>query len=118
MQQAATVPKETRNIDTLAVPHQLNLLAQLKTAALSDPEYQKWALVDSPSIFRWIGELLWRVEGGGMQLVVPDDANVKDIILQECHSAASAGHMGQAKTFERVTRRFWWPRVRLFKTTF
>ena len=102
MRQAATDPKETWNIDTLSVPLQRNLLEELKTAALSDTEYQKWKLVDSPSIFRWIGELLWRDEGGGMQLVVPDNSAVKDVILQECHSAASAGHMAQAKTFERV----------------
>ena len=97
MQQASVNPRESTNIDTLSVPLQLNLLHQLKAAALADPEYQKWTLVDSPSIFRWIGELLWRVEGGGMQLVVPDNTAIKDVILQECHSAASAGHMGQAK---------------------
>eukprot|EP00959_Pyramimonas_sp_CCMP1952_P044848 936934-Pyramimonas_sp.AAC.1 len=61
-----------------------------------------------------MGNFLWRVEGGGMQLVIPNDCDLKDIILQECHSSAAAadGHLGTAKTFERVTQRFWWAGVR------
>ena len=49
---------------------------------------------------------------GGLQFVVPDNLHVKDLLLQECHSSAAAEHMGKAKTYERVARRFWWPGMR------
>jgi transposase InsO family protein len=45
---------------------------------------------------------------------VPDDDTIKLKILRQCHDAISAGHFGRAKTFEMVTRDFWWPRVRRF----
>lgn len=51
--------------------------------------------------FRLIGQRwLWRIEGGGLQFVVPDNLHVKDQLLQECHSSAAAGHMGTLKTYE------------------
>eukprot|EP00976_Prorocentrum_cordatum_P041579 843597-Prorocentrum_minimum.AAC.1 len=59
-----------------------------------------------------MGGLLWRVEGGGLQLVIPSDAHIKDQLLDSGHASASAGHMGQAKTYEKVSRRFWWPGMR------
>eukprot|EP00959_Pyramimonas_sp_CCMP1952_P444268 9301587-Pyramimonas_sp.AAC.1 len=59
-----------------------------------------------------MGDLLWRVEGGGLQLVIPNDVGIRDTLLLECHTSAAAGHQGTAKTYERVSRRFWWPGMR------
>ena len=108
----ATPAEGVQDIDSRPVPVQLSLLGQLKKAAPLDPHYQECLRVDNRQIFRTMGELLWRVEGGGLQLVIPNDPALKDTILKECHSSASAGHMGSAKTWERVSRRFWWPGCR------
>ena len=102
-----------------------SLLQELEACAPQDPQYQSWLkLTNQPPPedgtevdpearpFRCIGKWLWRTEGGGLQFVVPDNLHIKDLLLQECHSSAAAGHMGKAKTYERVTRRFWWPGVR------
>ena len=45
---------------------------------------------------------------------VPDSDAIKLKILRQCHDSSSAGHFGQAKTFELVTRDFYWPRLRRF----
>ena len=43
---------------------------------------------------------------------VPDSEELKLRILRMHHNAAPAGHLGQAKTLELVTRNFYWPRMR------
>ena len=106
-------------------PHGLDLLHQLEITARQDVQYQSWLKLTHQPLpedgtemdpqerpFRCVGKWLWRTDGGGLQFVVPDNLHVKDRILEECHSAAAAGHMGTAKTYERVSRRFWWPRMR------
>jgi transposase InsO family protein len=45
---------------------------------------------------------------------VPDSDAIKLEILRQCHDSSSAGHFGQAKTHELVTRDFYWPRLRRF----
>ncbi|KAJ9509589.1 hypothetical protein QJQ45_011197 [Haematococcus lacustris] len=39
-------------------------------------------------------------------------ANMVDQILVEMHDAQFAGHAGITKTLERISRKFWWPRMR------
>jgi transposase InsO family protein len=104
---------------------------QLLATKAQDIQYQDWvALTDQPPLnggetrnpgarpFRLIGQWLWRIEGGGLQFVVPYNLLVKDQLLQECHSSAAAGHMGTLKTYERVARRFWWPGMRADVTSY
>jgi hypothetical protein len=105
-------PREEQDIDTQPAHRQPQLLEQMKEAAAKDPLYQQWSRDLDPKVFRRMGGLLWRIEGGGLQLVVPDDVTLKDLLLQQCHASAAAGHMGTAKTYERVARRFWWNGVR------
>ena len=45
------------------------------------------------------------------RLYIPNDLALKTRILQECHDAAAAGHLGKDKTIEQVTRRCYWPRM-------
>ena len=40
---------------------------------------------------------------------VPDDASLRSRILLECHDTPTSGHLGTAKTMERVSRSFYWP---------
>jgi hypothetical protein len=43
---------------------------------------------------------------------VPDDPELQRKIIASCHEHPAAGHPGQARTYELVTRHFWWPRMR------
>ncbi|KAJ9519115.1 hypothetical protein QJQ45_007676 [Haematococcus lacustris] len=46
------------------------------------------------------------------QIVVPNCPALKTRILVEMHDAQFAGHVGITKTLERISRLFWWPRMR------
>jgi hypothetical protein len=40
---------------------------------------------------------------------VPDNPELKRMILEECHDSPMAGHFGITKTFDLVSRTFYWP---------
>lgn len=46
------------------------------------------------------------------RVAVPDDLQLKQKILQECHDAVTSGHLGLDRTLYSVCQRFWWPRMR------
>ncbi|KAJ9512199.1 hypothetical protein QJQ45_012755 [Haematococcus lacustris] len=54
---------------------------------------------------------LYRTKGKN-QIVVPNCQQLKTRILVEMHDAQFAGHVGITKTLERISRIFWWPRMR------
>src|SRR6201986_4757735 len=43
-------------------------------------------------------------------IAVPDEPEIKRLILALYHDSIPAGHPGRAKTLELVMRNFWWPR--------
>ena len=47
-------------------------------------------------------------------IYVPEGNELKIEILRECHDSRIAGHMGQEKTLELVTRNYYWPKMRQF----
>ena len=47
-------------------------------------------------------------------LYVPAVDNLKLALLKECHDAPTAGHLGQEKTLELLSRNYYWPRMRAF----
>ena len=44
-------------------------------------------------------------------LWIPEDDNLKNLILRSEHNMKIAGHMGQDKTIELIRRNFWWPKM-------
>jgi len=52
------------------------------------------------------GLLYWR----GM-LWIPEDRNLKKMILESEHGTKIAVHMGQDKTIKLIRRNFWWPKM-------
>jgi hypothetical protein len=52
------------------------------------------------------------------QLIVPDEEELKRQILQQYHDHLLAGHPGIANMILAVKRKFWWPEVRKFATTY
>ena len=43
------------------------------------------------------------------RLYVPDDSSLKAELLRRCHDAPASGHTGRAKTYELLSREFYWP---------
>ncbi|QRW23271.1 Retrotransposable element Tf2 protein [Rhizoctonia solani] len=55
--------------------------------------------------YDWEEELLW-YRG---KLVVPDSEPLKERLLREFHDSPLAGHPGQQRTLELLSRNYWWP---------
>jgi hypothetical protein len=83
------------------------LISQIKEAAKADPEYMKMhaaVLVGQRSDFSIRDDLLYL----GTRLYVPT-CDVRNRLLSEAHDAPLSGHLGRAKTHERLSRCFYWP---------
>jgi hypothetical protein len=52
------------------------------------------------------------------KLYIPPDAALHRDIVKSCHNTPTAGHPGQSRTLELVSRHYWWPRVRSFVTEY
>ena len=48
------------------------------------------------------------------RIYVPDSEPLKVDILCKAHDGRTAGHFGQTKTLEAVSRDFYWPQMRNF----
>lgn len=61
------------------------------------------------------GDRAGRVEGGlvwiGAAMRVPDTERARTLVVQECHDAPTAGHLGRDKTLAAVKLRFVWPKM-------
>ncbi|QRW23107.1 Retrotransposable element Tf2 protein [Rhizoctonia solani] len=55
--------------------------------------------------YDWEEDLLW-YRG---KLVVPDSEPLKEQLLREFHDSPLAGHPGQQRTLELISRNYWWP---------
>ncbi|KAF8761978.1 hypothetical protein RHS01_00172 [Rhizoctonia solani] len=55
--------------------------------------------------YNWEEDLLW-YRG---KLVVPDSEALKEQLLREFHDSPLAGHPGQQRTLELLSRNYWWP---------
>ncbi|QRW26330.1 Retrotransposable element Tf2 protein [Rhizoctonia solani] len=55
--------------------------------------------------YDWEEELLWYCR----KLVVLDSEPLKEWLLKEFHNSPLAGHPGQQRTLELVSRNYWWP---------
>jgi Retroviral aspartyl protease./Reverse transcriptase (RNA-dependent DNA polymerase). len=52
------------------------------------------------------GRLFWR-----NRMFVPDDEELRLRLLRSCHDKAAAGHPGRAKTYELLSRDYYWPKM-------
>ncbi len=46
------------------------------------------------------------------RLAIPNNEEIRDKILRSCHDSKFAGHIGRDKTYEMVSRQFWWPQLK------
>jgi hypothetical protein len=95
------------NISTLKANqfHQ-DFLNQVRTTSLADPAYQEW--VSHPDTKKEIA-----VQDGLIyirnRLYIPDNEPLRLQIAESEHDSQVAGHFGQKKTLELITRNFYWP---------
>ena len=47
-------------------------------------------------------------------ILIPDKTSIKLKILHDHHDSPTAGHYGQAKTYELISRNYFWPQMRSF----
>ncbi|KAJ9532054.1 hypothetical protein QJQ45_003788 [Haematococcus lacustris] len=86
--------------------HAVNMTEQLLAAYAADEDFA--STVDQ---YDQDKHGLYRTKGKN-QIVVPNCQQLKARILVEMHDAQFAGHVGITKTLERISRMFWWPRMR------
>ncbi|KAJ9519491.1 hypothetical protein QJQ45_000586 [Haematococcus lacustris] len=86
--------------------HAVNMTEQLLAAYAADEDFA--STVDQ---YDQDKHGLYRTKGKN-QIVVPNCQQLKARILVEMHDAQFAGHVGITKTLERISRIFWWPRMR------
>ncbi|KAJ9526649.1 hypothetical protein QJQ45_017586, partial [Haematococcus lacustris] len=86
--------------------HAVNMTEQLLAAYAADEAFA--STVDQYDLDK---HGLYRTKGKN-QIVVPNRQQLKARILVEMHDAQFAGHVGITKTLERISRIFWWPRMR------
>ena len=85
------------------------LLQQVKLASQSDPEYQRvlaHVKASKRTDFTLTEELLYK----GGRLYVPQ-GEMRSRLLVEAHDAPLSGHLGRDKTYHRLHRVFYWPRM-------
>jgi hypothetical protein len=68
------------------------------------------------------GMFKWEEEDGLVyfrgKLYIPPDVALQWDIVNSCHNMPTAGHPGQSRTLELVSRHYWWPCVRNFVTEY
>ena len=77
-------------------------IAEIRKLCIETPEDPR---VDG---YRVLGDLVWRMANGSYQLVVPEVLALREWALGQAHDGAGAGHLGRDKTYEKLSRRFWW----------
>ena len=80
------------------------LAQQIKAAYLNDPVTA--ALLQQPKEpFQLSNGMLYKQQ----QVYVPNNEQIKQTILHECHDSPLAGHVGVLKTTDLIARQFYWP---------
>jgi hypothetical protein len=85
------------------------LFATVKRTAEADPEHQRVlaAVTASKRVdFKLTDGLLYK----GARLYVPE-GDLRHKLLFEAHDAPLSGHLGRDKTYERLSRAFYWPKM-------
>ena len=95
------------------------ILREVKEALLDDKVTKNYnALLDSgPREFKK-GLQEWNHEDGLIlfrgKTYVPDDLQLRPDFVKMYHDNPAFGHPGRHKTYELVTREFWWPGMSIF----
>ena len=92
-----------------------DFLSRIRSELAEDPDFSPVLsrLRDRPdpsSAYRVHDDLLFVKEGGRM--CIPNNPEIKTILLQEAHDSALAGHPGMDKTYTKLAKIVYWPNMR------
>jgi hypothetical protein len=79
-----------------------SFLDRVRSAYATDPWYNT---LDNVKTFTLRDGLFYT----GSCLALPDDADIINAAIAECHNVPYVGHPGKTKTLHMVRRFFWWP---------
>jgi len=112
-----------RNVKT-GVGDDAGLENKIRDALQEDPDVQEYLrYLREPTLLRneELRDALepFTLEEDGLLLhdglvYVPANDTIKLEILRSCHDSRAAGHLGQEKTLELVSRDYYWPQMRRF----
>jgi RNase H-like domain found in reverse transcriptase/Reverse transcriptase (RNA-dependent DNA polymerase)/Integrase zinc binding domain/Integrase core domain/gag-polyprotein putative aspartyl protease len=91
------------------------LLPAVQAAAKKDEQYQSLLRqVESTTRtdFKVRDGLLYKEEKPSPPRLYIPEGPLRTDLLKEAHDTATSGHLGRDKTFERLARTFYWPRMR------
>ena len=118
LNELALEPEPEPALELEAEPEPETLLARIKAALHKDQTTKviidRWNDQEQPDDLT-IEDGLLHHQG---HIWVPDDLELKRDVLSSCHDGPTAGHFGVQKTFELVTRTFYWPGLRKFVKRF
>ena len=90
------------DLATMSTVHDASFLDDLRVAYEQDPYYLR-----APKYLQ-CRQGIWYMHD---RIAIPACKPLKLQVLRECHDCPSAGHLGVAKTLQRVAERFWWPHL-------
>jgi hypothetical protein len=102
-------------ISMASLDHDIKAAVQAKLK--TDPAFTK-ALEDIksgiavPNVAIDGNGLMYETSLGRLRIYVPSDTELQAKILHEFHDTPTAGHFGVAKTLERISRDYYWPKMR------
>lgn len=100
-------------IITLAIdlPVDDEFYSEMRRNILKDPDsYPQW-LVEDGYVFKYVpNKLPIKSNVSDWKYLVPEKQRAR--ILEFCHDAPTAAHLGYAKTLDRVTLSYYWPKMR------
>ncbi len=91
-----------------------SFLGRFRTACQRDPAYQQWlgqaaeGLLPAHHVHQGLLYRRGREEADPPRLVVPDDLEIRRILIAEAHDPPASGHLGAHKTYARLRQLFWW----------
>ena len=97
-------PDHNLRMNGMSTMQNTQLEQQIKAAYLEDPLTA--ALLQRPKEpFQLSNGMLYKQQ----RVYIPNNEQIKQTILHECHDSPLAGHVGVLKTTDLIARQFYWP---------
>lgn len=82
---------------------------QIKAVQALPEKFPGWR-IDGGNLYRHVTQNSFEREDGRWKLVIPREKR-RDILL-ECHDEILGGHGGVRSTYDRITKQYFWPKMR------
>ncbi|XP_078150324.1 uncharacterized protein LOC144545636 [Carex rostrata] len=110
--EAGTSASAAMSIISAAIEVRPELHDRIRVAQHEDPKCQKFrdhATSDRETPFRIDDEGILRF---GNRICIPEDAELKTLVLSEAHDSGYTIHPGEVKMYQNLRRYFWWPNMK------